>query len=63
MKHSSLLNYKSNYNRLNEDTRPEDNHIKHFTAVIHEFCNKLECLSLQSLSSLVYWLWLRPEPT
>jgi hypothetical protein len=37
--------------------------IKHFTAVSYEFYNKLECLSLSSLSSLVYCLRVRPERT
>jgi len=27
------------------------------------FCNKLECLSLASLSRLVYCLWVSPEST
>jgi hypothetical protein len=34
-------------------TTPGANVIKLFTAVIYDFCNKLECLSLASLSSLV----------
>jgi len=33
--------------------QPGANVIKLFTAVVYEFCNKLECLTLESLSSLV----------
>jgi hypothetical protein len=32
----------------------------HFTAVIYKYCNKLEFLSLASLSSLLQFLWVRP---
>jgi hypothetical protein len=34
-----------------------------FTAVIYEFFNRLECLSLAGLSSLVKGLWEGQEPT
>jgi hypothetical protein len=37
--------------------------IKLFTSVIYGFRNKLECLSLASLFSLVKCLRVRPEPT
>jgi hypothetical protein len=39
---------------------PGENYIKHFTAVIYVFFNKLKCLSLASLSSLVQCLRVRP---
>jgi hypothetical protein len=35
------------------------NVIKPFTPVSYKCCNKLECLFLESLSSLVYCLWTR----
>ncbi len=43
---------------------PGPNVTESFTAVIEDFfCNKLECLSLKSLSSLVECLQVRQEPT
>jgi len=36
---------------------------KFFIAVMYGFRNKLECLSLASLSSLVWCLRVMPEPT
>jgi hypothetical protein len=39
---------------------PGANVTKLFTAVIYGYRNKLECLSLASLSSLVYFMWARP---
>jgi hypothetical protein len=41
---------------------PADCIIKLFTSVIY-WCNKLECLSLASLSGLVYRLPVKLEPT
>ncbi len=42
---------------------PRANLAKLFMAVIYKFRKKLERLSLASLSSLVYCLWVKPEPT
>jgi len=39
------------------------NVIKLFTNVIYEFYNKVQCLSLTSLSSAVKCLQVRPDPT
>ena len=42
------------------NTHPEANVVKLITDTNYEFfCNKLECLLLASLSSLVYCLWAR----
>ncbi len=38
---------------------PGVNVIKHFWSRFTDFCNKLECFSLATLSSLVYCLWER----
>jgi hypothetical protein len=43
-------------------SRQGENVLKLFTCVIYDFLCK-ECLSMASLTSLVLYLWLRPEPT
>ncbi len=37
--------------------------IKLFTALSYNFSNKLECLSLESLSKIVLCFWARQMPT
>jgi len=39
---------------------PGPNVKKHFTTVIHDFHNKLQCLSLAVLSRNILYLWVRP---
>ncbi len=51
------------YPRLEQFKRPSSNVIKVFTAVIKNFCNKLYCLSLASLSSLSNMCRQVQEPT
>jgi hypothetical protein len=52
-KHSSLLQKSANYRQKSFITLgPGACIIKLITAVLYDFCNKLECLSLASLSSL-----------
>jgi hypothetical protein len=45
---------------LQELLQPGANVIKRFTDVSYELHNKLECLSLASVSRLAYCLWARP---
>ncbi len=56
-----LINLSSQFSKA--PLRTGHNFRKKFTAVSYEFCNKLDCLLLASLSRLVYCSWARSGST